>query len=71
MSARSVILKSKNWEEFNTSLLELNKKEKGNAFELLTKCYFKVHPVYKFYDEVWLLEEVPTNELKKIRYSIT
>jgi len=66
MLASSVILKSKNWKDFNNSLLELNKKEKGNAFELLTKCYFKVHPVYKFYDEVWLIDEVPSNELKKI-----
>ena len=66
MSARSVILNSNNWEEFNHNLLELNKKEKGNAYELFTKAYFKAHPVYRFYDEVWLLDEVPTNELKKL-----
>ena len=66
MSARSVILNSNNWEQFNQNLLELNKKEKGNAFELFTKAYFKAHPVYRFYDEVWLLDEVPTNELKKL-----
>ncbi len=66
MSAKSVILNSNNWEEFNQNLLELNKKEKGNTFELFTKAYFKTHPVYRFYDEVWLLDEVPTNELKKL-----
>ena len=66
MSAKSVILNSNNWEKFNQNLLELNKKEKGNTFELFTKAYFKTHPVYRFYDEVWLLDEVPTNELKKL-----
>jgi superfamily II DNA or RNA helicase len=40
-------------------LEELPKKQMGNAFELLTKLYFKINPVYSFYDEVWLLSEVP------------
>ena len=38
----------------------LPKKQMGNAFELLTKLYFKINPVYSFYDEVWLLSEVPS-----------
>ena len=31
MSARSSILKSNNWEEFNQNLVKLDKKEKGDA----------------------------------------
>ena len=42
MSAMSVMLKSKNWKEFNQNLVKLEKKEKGDAFELLTKYLFKV-----------------------------
>ena len=55
MSARSVILNSNNWEEFNHNLVKLDNKEKGNTFELLTKYLFKVVPTYSdIYDEVWI-----------------
>ena len=55
MSARSVILNSNNWEEFNQNLVKLDKKEKGDAFELLTKYFFKVEPKYvDLYKEVWI-----------------
>ncbi len=56
-----------NWEDFNASLESLNKKQKGDAFELLTKLYFKLSPKYNFYDEVWMLSEVPTNVLEELR----
>ena len=46
-----------NWKDFTDS--NLNNKEKGDAFELLTKCYFKIKPQYNHYDDVWLLDEVP------------
>ena len=52
------------WNDFQTKLLSLNKKEKGNAFEFLTKLYFKIHPVYSFYDDVWLLNEVPQKTIE-------
>ena len=52
------------WLDFHAKLLALNKKEKGNAFELLTKLYFKINPVYSFYDEVWLLNEVPQKTIE-------
>ncbi len=55
-----------NWEDFNASLESLNKKQKGDAFEVLTKLYFKLSPKYSFYDEVWMLSEVPTNILEEI-----
>ena len=47
------------WNDFQIKLLSLQKKEKGDAFEFLTKLYFKIHPVYSFYDDVWLLNDIP------------
>ena len=47
-------------------LENLNKKEKGDAFELLTKLYFKLSPKYSFYDEVWMLSEVPVSVIEEL-----
>lgn len=70
MSARSVILNSNNWEEFNQNLVKLGDKEKGDAFELLTKYLFKVVPTYSnIYDEVWIHNELPQKLKKKFNYS--
>ena len=70
MSARSVILNSNNWEEFNQNLVKLDNKEKGNAFELLTKYLFKVVPKYSnIYKEVWIHNELPQKLKKKFNYS--
>lgn len=56
-----VLLKNSNsWSDFKLKMDALPKKQMGNAFELLTKLYFKINPVYSFYDEVWLLSEVPS-----------
>jgi superfamily II DNA or RNA helicase len=52
------------WDDFKERLTSLNNKEKGNAFELLTKMYFKINPIYSFYEEVWLFDEVPSKELE-------
>ena len=52
------------WDDFKERLTSLNNKEKGNAFELVTKMYFKINPVYSFYEEVWLFDEVPSKELE-------
>jgi superfamily II DNA or RNA helicase len=52
------------WDDFKQRLAYLNKKEKGNSFELLTKLYFKINPIYSFYEEVWLFDEVPSKELE-------
>ena len=51
------------WSDFQGRLEFLDNKKKGNAFELLTKLYFKINPVYSFYDEVWLFDELPTQDL--------
>ena len=56
-----------NWQDFDEKLSSLGNKEKGDAFELLTKCYFKIKPQYNHYDEVWLLDEVPQKELDYLK----
>jgi predicted helicase len=68
-NARSLIIQSKDWDDFNVRISNLNNKEKGNAFELLTKCYFKIKPQYHHYDDVWLLNEVPQKELDYLNIS--
>ena len=48
------------WEDFSAHLKDLPKKEKGDAFELLTQLYFKVNAIQKdLYDKVWLESELP------------
>ncbi len=64
MNVLSLFKKLNSWNDFQTKLLSLNKKEKGDAFELLTKLYFKINPVFSFYDEVWMLSEVPQKTLE-------
>ena len=34
------------WQDFDDKLSSLDNIEKGDAFELLTKCYFKIKPQY-------------------------
>ena len=69
MSARSVILNSNNWEEFNQNLVKLGDKEKGDAFELLTKYFFNVEPKYvDLYKEVWIHHELPIKVKKELNY---
>jgi superfamily II DNA or RNA helicase len=67
MFTDSVIINCNSWNDFQTKLLSLNKKEKGDAFELLTKLYFKITPVFSFYDEVWMLSEVPQKTLEYLK----
>ena len=54
------------WSDFTSELEKLNNKERGDIFELLTKLYFKLSPKYEFYDEVWLLSEVPSKVFEEI-----
>jgi superfamily II DNA or RNA helicase len=58
MDIKALLKQSNSWSEFKLKIDALPKKQMGNAFELLTKLYFKINPVYSFYDEVWLLSEV-------------
>jgi superfamily II DNA or RNA helicase len=53
------------WKDFEHALVPLNKKEKGNAFEQLTKFYFQFDPVHRtYYDDIWLFSEVPSKHLE-------
>ena len=67
MTNNSFFIDCNSWNDFQTKLLSLNKKEKGDAFELLTKLYFKINPVFSFYDEVWMLSEVPQKTLEYLK----
>jgi hypothetical protein len=64
MNIKTLITEISSWKSFETRLTSLNKKQKGDAFELLTKLFFKVNPIYAFYDEVWMLSEVPQKDLE-------
>lgn len=56
------ILNIRSWNELKQNILNNStKKEKGDIFELLTKYYLLINPIYKTkLKEVWLLNEVPT-----------
>lgn len=62
----SLFSKINNWNDFNSALIPLNKKEKGDAFELLSKLYFLIDHKYDNYDNIWLLSDVPKKELEII-----
>jgi len=66
MKNNSLFKECFSWSDFQKQLETFNKKEKGNSFELLTKLYFKINPLYSFYDEVWLFEDVPSKELEHL-----
>lgn len=36
------------WNDFQRQLISLQKKEKGDAFEFLTKLFFKINPFLEF-----------------------
>ena len=66
MDIMSLFFKIKSWSDFNDGLVHLNKKQKGDAFELLTKFYFEIDHKYNNYDNIWLLSEVPKKDLEII-----
>jgi superfamily II DNA or RNA helicase len=66
MNTKSIITTSNNWLELKEKLNGLSKKEMGNVFEFLTKLYFTIQPKYAFYDNVWLLNEVPSSILEHL-----
>ena len=66
MNLKAFFKKINSWENYVKAQDKLNSKEKGDTFELLTKIYFSISPQYNFYDNVWLLEEVPEKILEEI-----
>ena len=55
------------WQDFDDKLSSLGNKDKGDAFELLTKCYFNIKEIYQDYDNVWLLDKLPQKELDYLK----
>jgi superfamily II DNA or RNA helicase len=67
MNSQEILQNSRNWESFKSLLSGLSKKQKGDAFELLTKYYLQLYPTYTtLLKNVWLLKEVPSTVRKKI-----
>ncbi|MCB1190192.1 MAG: DEAD/DEAH box helicase family protein [Leptospiraceae bacterium] len=67
MKAKSVILRSSNFIQFQQNLQLLTDKEKGTAFELLTKLYLMIDPKYAIkLKDVYLYQEIPSALLKKL-----
>jgi len=66
MINQSLFLSCTSWSDFVNELEQLSKKEKGDAFESLTKLYFKLSPKYEFYEDVWFLSETPSNVLEEL-----
>ena len=52
------------WDDLMQKFTSLSKKEKGDAFENITKLYFVIDPKYQFYDNIWLFSELPAKELE-------
>ena len=52
------------WDDLMQKFTSLSKKEKGYAFENITKLYFEIDPKYQFYDNIWLFSELPAKELE-------
>ena len=65
MNFKQIFKLINDWDNFVNSISILSKKEKGDAFEFLTKCLFEIKPQYsELYDNIWLLSEVPQKELE-------
>ena len=61
------ITSSNSWQEFENKLSKLSKKEKGDAFEELTRLYFLADPLYiSRFDKVWHHSKVPQDVKDKL-----
>ena len=68
MNQTGLFAKINNWDAFRKEVNALDKKGKGNAFELLTKYYLEIDPRYATkLTDIWLLSEVPSKIAKKLR----
>ena len=65
MNIQSILSKDiSTWDDLMQKFTFLSKKEKGDAFEYITKLYFKIDAKYQFYDNIWLFSELPAKELE-------
>lgn len=66
MNPSSFFKEINSWQDFVSAIDRLDKKGRGDAFELLTKYFFLLNPRYSFYDNVWLWKDVPGKVLDDI-----
>ena len=66
MNPSSFFKEINSWQDFVGATARLDKKGKGDAFELLTKYFFLLNPRYSFYDNVWLWKDAPQKVLDDI-----
>jgi superfamily II DNA or RNA helicase len=67
MLLKSLLSDVNSWADFKNKVLAISKKEKGNAFEELTKYYLLINPVYRNQlKNVWLQKEIPVAVIKKL-----
>lgn len=66
MNPSSFYKEINSWQDFVGAIDRLDKKGRGDAFELLTKYFFLLNPKYSFYDNVWLWKDVPQKALDDI-----
>jgi hypothetical protein len=67
VNPKTILTKSKNWKSCKSQLKTLFNKQKGDAFELLTKHYLQLHPTYETkLKHVWLLSEVSVKVRRKL-----
>lgn len=60
------------WEDFQRALHPLDEKSKGDAFELLVKCYLQIDTTYvSKLKHVWLFPEIPNNISKRLNLPST
>jgi predicted helicase len=64
INLRNILEEINSWDDFCERISVLPKKEIGDLFEIFTKYYFKINPVYSFYENIWLLKEVPQKVLE-------
>jgi predicted helicase len=63
-----VLVRLKDWEQFEAVAGSLDPKGQGDLFELLTKHYLLINPAYRtVLSDVWLLDEVPAKVRHELR----
>ena len=63
----NIITSSNSWQQFENKLSKLSKKDKGDAFEELTRLYFLTDPLYiSLLDKVWHHSKVPQDVKDKL-----
>ena len=62
-----LLRRCRNWNDFKSELKALDRKGKGDCFEVLTRYYLQLHPKYATkLKKVWLLSKVPPRLRRKL-----